>query len=115
MFAICADTDAEAERLAASINLRRLNMDYGMNAPVPNQQDAEARVYTEVERARIARHRRRLVLGAPATVKALLIALQQQFEADDLMVITITGDYRTRLRSYELLAAAFGLCQPNEA
>jgi len=28
------------------------------------------------------------------------------------MVITITGDYRTRLESYELIAGAFGLCQP---
>jgi len=28
---------------------------------------------------------------------------------DELMVITLTGDYATRLRSYELLAAAFDL------
>jgi hypothetical protein len=28
------------------------------------------------------------------------------------MVITITGDYDTRLRSYELLAGVFGLCHP---
>jgi hypothetical protein len=27
-------------------------------------------------------------------------------------VITITGDYDSRLRSYELLAAAFDLCHP---
>jgi luciferase family oxidoreductase group 1 len=111
VFAICADTDAEAERLAASIDLRRLNTDYGVNAPVPSQAEAESRAYTPVERARIAHHRRRVVLGAPATVKARLLALQQQFEADELMVITITGDYRTRLRSYELISAAFELCQ----
>jgi hypothetical protein len=28
------------------------------------------------------------------------------------MVITITGDYASRLRSYELLAQAFGLRAP---
>jgi luciferase family oxidoreductase group 1 len=112
VFAICAETDAEAERRAASIDLRRLNTDYGVNAPVPNQQEAESRAYTEVERARIAYHRRRVVLGAPDTVKARLLALREQFEADELMVITITGDYRTRLESYRLLAQAFDLSQP---
>ncbi len=108
VFVICAETDAEAERRAASIDLRRLNMDYGINAPVPSQHEAETRAYTEVERTRMAYHRRRVVLGAPQTVQARLLALQQQFEADELMVITITGDYRTRLESYQRLAEVFG-------
>jgi luciferase family oxidoreductase group 1 len=112
VFAICAETDAEAERRAASIDLRRLNMEYGINLPVPNQHEAASRSYTEVEKARIAYNRRRVVLGAPDTVKARLIELREQFEADELMVITITGDYRTRFESYELIAGAFGLCQP---
>lgn len=111
VFAICAATDAEAERRAASIDLRRLNMDQGINLPVPNAQEAASRNYSEAEKARIAHNRRRLVLGAPHTVKARLMALCEQFEADELMVITITGDYRTRLESYQLLAGVFGLCQ----
>ena len=112
IFAICAATDAEAHRRAASIDLRRLNMDYGLNQPVPTQHEAESRDYNEAEKARIAHNRRRVVLGAPETVKSRLLALRDQFEADELMVITITGDYRTRLESYELIAGAFGLCQP---
>ena len=35
--------------------------------------------------------------------------IQQAYEADELMVITITGDYESRLQSYELLAEAFSL------
>ena len=112
VFVICAATDAEAERRAASIDLRRINTDYGINTPVPNQHEAESRSYTEVEKSRIAYHRRRVVLGAPQTVKTRLIALRGQFEADELMVITITGDYRTRHESYQLLAKAFDLRQP---
>ncbi len=112
VFAICAATDAEAERRAASIDLRRLNSDYGRNLPVPAQHEAESRQYNNEEKARIAHNRRRVVLGAPATVKAQLLDLREQFGADELMVITITGDYRTRLESYELIAGAFGLCQP---
>jgi luciferase family oxidoreductase group 1 len=110
-FVICAATAAEAERLAASIDLRRLNTDYGVNAPVPSLQEAESYPYTEADRRRIAHHRRRVVLGTPEGVRDRLLAMQEQFQADELMAITITGDYDSRLRSYELLAGAFGLSQ----
>jgi luciferase family oxidoreductase group 1 len=111
VFAICADTAARAERLAASIDLRRLNMDHGVNAPVPTLEEAERYPYTEADRRRIAHHRRRVVIGEPDTVRERLFALREAYRADELMVITITGDYASRLRSYELLAEACGLCQ----
>lgn len=38
-----------------------------------------------------------------------LLDIAARFSADELMVITITGDYATRLESYELLAKAFEL------
>jgi luciferase family oxidoreductase group 1 len=109
VFVICAATAAEAERLAASIDLRRLNTDYGVNAPVPTLEEARAYPYTEADRRRIAHHRRRVVLGEPGAVRDRLLELREQFQADELMAITITGDYDSRLRSYELLAGAFGL------
>lgn len=112
VFVICADTAEEARRLSASINLRRLNMDYGVNAPVPNNEEAHAYPYTEADRRRIAYHGRRVVSGTPGAVRDQLLELQEQFQADELMAITITGDYDTRLKSYELLAGAFGLSQP---
>jgi luciferase family oxidoreductase group 1 len=113
VFAICAETPDEAERLAHSVDLRRLNMDYGVNQPVPTLDEAERYPYTEADRRRIAHHRRRVVLGTPETVRTRLLELQAAAEADELMIITITGDYDARLRSYELLASAFGLCQPS--
>lgn len=109
-FVICADTAEEAERLAGSIALRRLNTDYGVNAPVPNHEEAANYPYTEADRRRIAHHRGRVVLGTPATVQDKLLKMKEMFEADELMVITITGDYDSRMNSYELLAESFGLC-----
>jgi luciferase family oxidoreductase group 1 len=109
VFVICAATLEEAERLAASIDLRRLNTDYGVNAPVPSAEEARAYPYTEADRKRIAHHRRRVVLGTPDTVRRRLLDMQDAFQADELMVITITGDYESRLKSYELLAGAFRL------
>ena len=111
VFVICAETGEEAERLTASVNLRRLNMDYGVNAPVPNHEEAARYPYTEADRKRIAHHRRRVVAGTPTMVRERLLELAQSFGADELMAITITGDYGTRLRSYELLSEAFSLCQ----
>ena len=49
------------------------------------------------------------LLGNAAEVFPRLLELQAQFEADELMVITITGAYETRLESYRLLAQAFEL------
>jgi len=111
-FVICAETAAEAERLAGSINLRRLNNDYGVNAPVPNHAEVRGYPYTEADRRRIALHGRRLVLGTPDSVRARLLEMQELYQADELMAITITGDYDSRMRSYELLAGAFNLGQP---
>jgi alkanesulfonate monooxygenase SsuD/methylene tetrahydromethanopterin reductase-like flavin-dependent oxidoreductase (luciferase family) len=84
-------------------------MDYGVNAPVPTLEEAERYPYTDTDRQRIAHHSRRVVLGTPDVVKQRLLEIQAEFEADELMVITITGDYDSRLHSYELLANAFAL------
>jgi luciferase family oxidoreductase group 1 len=109
VFVICADTQEEAQQLSTSINLRRLNMDYGVNAPVPNHEEAARYPYTDADRKRIAHHGRRLVLGTPERVRERLLELREDFDADELMAITITGDYGSRMKSYELLAGAFGL------
>ncbi len=111
-FVICADTDEAAEQLAKSIDLRRLHMALGVDAPVPTLAEAAARNYSPQEHAYIRQQRARLVLGSPDTVKARLLELAAQYGADELSILTITGDYASRRRSYQLLAAAFGLAKP---
>ena len=110
-FVICAESDAEAERLAKVVDSRRLDMAYNLDTPVPTQAEAEKRSasYTDQERAHIRSQRARLVHGSADTCKAKLLAIAEQFSADELMVLTITGDYATRLESYERLAKAFEL------
>jgi luciferase family oxidoreductase group 1 len=108
-FVICAESDAEAERLAKVVDARRLDMAYNLDTPVPTQAQAEKRSYTDQERAHIQSQRARLVHGSAKTCKAKLLKIAEQFSADELMVLTITGDYATRLESYELLAKAFEL------
>ena len=108
-FVICAETAAEAEALAACVDLRRLQMAQGLNTPIPTLEEAEAQRYTEHERAYIRSQRARAIIGDPREVKQRLLQLREQFDADELMLLTITGDYASRLRSYELLAREFEL------
>ena len=107
VFAICAETQTEAQRLASSIDHRRLLMATGREALVATTEQALAYPYTERDREIIARERARAVIGTPQQVMARLIEIKDAFQADELMVITITGDYASRLRSYELLAEVF--------
>jgi luciferase family oxidoreductase group 1 len=108
-FVICAESDAEAERLAKVVDCRRLDMAYHLDTPVPTQEQAEQRVFNAEERAHIQSQRARLVHGSAQTCKAKLLEIAGRFSADEIMVLTITGDYATRLASYERLAEAFQL------
>jgi len=108
-FVICAVSDAEAERLAKVVDCRRLDMAYNLDTVVPTQEQAETRSFNAEERAHIRSQRARLVHGSADTCKEKLLAIAEQFSADELMVLTITGDYATRLQSYEMLAKAFEL------
>jgi len=108
-FVICAESDDEAERRARVVDLRRLHMALNQDLPVPTLAEAEQRAFSQEEQQYIRSQRPRAVIGSPETCKEKLLALAGQFSADELMVLTITGDYATRLESYELLADAFGL------
>ena len=94
----------EAERLAATIDLRRLHMAYGNDNVVPSTEEALSHRDSAEERAYVEQQRARLIHGDAARVKDRLQQLSEEFGADELLAITITGDYASRLRSYQLLA-----------
>ena len=53
-----------------------------------------------------------IVAGARTAVLPRLQALIEQTQADELMVLTVVLDHAARLRSYALLAGAFGVQPP---
>ena len=57
----------------------------------------------------IEQQRAKSIEGDPETVKTKIENLAEQYETDDVIVLTITHDYAERNRSYELLANAFEL------
>jgi luciferase family oxidoreductase group 1 len=106
---ICADTDEEADRLAKSRDLSRLRLEQGAQGPVPSVAEAEAHHFTREEQLRVAHNRQRQVIGNPARCKAELLELGQRYGVEEFVAVTITYDFAARKRSYELLAAEFGL------
>jgi luciferase family oxidoreductase group 1 len=106
-FAIVAQSDEEAERLAAPIDLRRLHMALDIDSPVPTAEEAARHRYSEEERRYVSLQRARAVIGGVQKAKKELRELVERYGADELMALTITGDYESRCRSYELLIEAF--------
>ncbi len=107
--AIAADTDAEAERLAASADLHFVKRAKGEYLPLVSPEQAAAYPYTPVDRERIARYRARFAVGSIATVTSRLLPLIESTRADELMITTMTYDHAARRHSYELLAEAFAI------
>ncbi len=106
---VCADSDAEAEQLATTIDLNWVRRARGEYLPLASPEEALAYPYSPVDRERIRHRRARLFVGTPATVRERLAPLIATTKADELMVTTMIYDHAARRHSYELLAHAFEL------
>jgi hypothetical protein len=62
---------------------------------------------SEHERAILEHVRSRTIAGVPEVVRTRLEAMAAEFDVDEAVVVTVTADFESRLRSYELLAQAF--------
>jgi luciferase family oxidoreductase group 1 len=109
--AVAADSDAEADRLATTIDLNFVRRARGEYLPLASPEEAAAYPYTPVDRERIRANRRRVIVGSAAAVAERLTALADATAADELMITTMIYDHAARKRSYELLAQAFALTE----
>jgi luciferase family oxidoreductase group 1 len=107
--AISAETDAAAERLAASADLSLVRREHGQYLPLPSPDEARAYPFTPQERALVERNRRRLFVGSPPTLLDKLMPLIEATKADEVMITGAIFDHQARRRSYALVAEAFGV------
>jgi luciferase family oxidoreductase group 1 len=107
--AICAATDEEAERLASSSRMAFTLFFQGTLIPVPPVEKALRFLDAHPGTADALGARRRAIVGSPATVRAAIERVAEEYSADEMMIVTIVYDHRARCRSYELIAEAFGL------
>ena len=109
VFVICADTDEKAEQLSSSRDLWFLRLLQGVIGPVPSVEEAMNYPYSNYELRAIRANQESRAVGSPGTVKSKLHEIAQRFDADELVILSITHDVKARRRSYQLLAESWGL------
>ncbi|MSP02534.1 MAG: LLM class flavin-dependent oxidoreductase [Acetobacteraceae bacterium] len=109
VWAVTAETEAEAARLFSSREISRLNRDKGIYAALPSPEEAAATVLSEGDKARIDRLRSRAIYGTPDVVGGKLRALATAHGITEIAILSTVHDPEARRRSYALLAAEFGL------
>ena len=106
---LCAETDDEARRLAASSRMAMMLLRRNRLIEVPSPEKALAFLAREGKTVDTAMPGRRAIIGTPEKVAADVEALAVQYGADEVIAVTITYDHEARRHSYELLAEAMGL------
>jgi len=109
LWTVCAETDAEAERLALSSRMMLAHLVTGVLIPVPTPEKAAAWLAANPHASAQAsgRRGRRMIAGSPATVRAGIEAAVAEYGADEAMLVNIVHDHAARVRSYELVAEVF--------
>ncbi|HSZ05312.1 MAG TPA: LLM class flavin-dependent oxidoreductase [Solirubrobacteraceae bacterium] len=109
VWVVCADSDEEAQRLAASGRMTFTLLRRGQLIAVPPPEQALRFLAADERAGDQPRSERRAVVGAPDTVRAQLQEVLASYGADEAIVVSITYEHEARRRSYELLAEAFQL------
>ena len=109
VWALAADTEADARRLLMTREHWRVGFEKGLRTPLVSPEDAEAAYtsYTDAERATIESLRGKAIVGTALQVAARLRDLAEKFALDEIVINTWTHDPSARRRSYALLAEAF--------
>ena len=108
-WAVCAETDALAQRLAASYRMASAFLHSGRLIPVPPVETALRFLAEQGVPPEALPRGRRVIVGSPGTVRAGIEAVAREYGAEEVMIVSIVHDHATRRRSYELIAEAFGL------
>jgi len=109
--ALATDDEKEARRqvMAAALNMVRLRT--GRPGLVPTPEEAAAYEFSPMEREFIDSWNANVIHGTADEVRSGLDDLQKRTGADELMLTAHAHSGAVRLRSYELVADAYGLPQ----
>jgi luciferase family oxidoreductase group 1 len=101
---IAAETDAKAQHLFTSLQMRFADMARGVRGFMKPPIDDIESYWSGVEKHQAQRMLACSFIGSPETLRVELAAFIANTGVDELMVATAVFDHGARLRSYELLA-----------
>ena len=106
---ICAETAAEARRLASGLELWGRRIARGIDRGIPSPGEALAELGAGWQPPPAGEYGARSVVGTPDEVRDELLRIAEHNGVDEVLAVTVTHDAAARRRSYELLAEAMGL------
>ena len=109
VWALAADTEAEARHHALSRDRWRVDRMRGRLGPLQPPDEIAARGFSDEERPTVEATQRKALVGTAAQVGTKLRALAAELELDELVVNTWAHDPQVRRHSYALLAREFAL------
>jgi luciferase family oxidoreductase group 1 len=109
VWAMAAETEAEAAWLFRSREMWRLGRDRGVYSALPSPEDVAAYTYSPMEQTRLERLRARAIYGTPDFVGEKLRELAVTHHVEEIAILTTLFDPEARRRSYTLLAKECGL------
>ncbi|GAA2316488.1 LLM class flavin-dependent oxidoreductase [Streptomyces caniferus] len=107
--ALAAEEEREARRQVMTGALSMVRLRTGRPGLVPSPEEAEAYRFDELERGFVDSWLGNVVHGTPDAVRQGLDDLAKRTGADELMITANAHGGAARLRSYELIADAYGL------
>jgi luciferase family oxidoreductase group 1 len=105
----CADTEEAAKRMASSMLLSFVQLRSGRPGRMPSPDEALAYEFTRDELAIVDFYTRLQIVGTPEQCRARIEEVATRTKANEVMIATHAFDPAARVRSYELLAQAFGV------
>lgn len=105
-WAIAAEDRAEAEELALPFGMMFAHLMRGQTIRVPSVETARK---WAAENPGVSRRDRRMLLGDGPGVRAAIEEVAELYGAQEMMLVNIMSDHAKRLRSYRIVAEAFGM------
>ncbi|WP_347860530.1 LLM class flavin-dependent oxidoreductase [Salimicrobium sp. PL1-032A] len=106
IFAVCADTQEEAEYLAKSQDYWLLQVEEGLDTRVHPPEAIDLDALTEEQRRKLENNRNRCVIGTPAQVAHQLTDLSELYNVDEFLLITNIFSFEKKKLSYKKIKQA---------
>jgi luciferase family oxidoreductase group 1 len=110
---MCADSEERAQFIASSRNLSKLNSMMGNRGGFIPPEEASMYQANDAEQQILGNYMKGYVDGDPQQVHAKLLAVSERYATTDINIVTNCYYFADRVRSYELVAEAFGMINPN--